>query len=260
MHLDVCFLKTICGDVDGVTPFVLYSGENYNSISTILCKIIEAYSLCISTCYQWMGHSNSSHYRQMSVSCRYRFGDCLPANYQRTASTLDKKSYCHISQKLEAPTLKIYFTGYNVAPPTIGAIIPKYLFWAPFQYKVDVSDIVMKHNIKYNKNKTAMRPSHIYNGNPWLEIRHLQTENAHNQIRKLCSFLQLPVTETYVHSNGPCAGLKQCTFQWLFSNDIAHKEIVFSGLVIRHLIMITCISYEITFTISLPKLINIAPL
>ena len=34
---------------------------------------------------------------------------------------------------------------------------------------------------------------------------------------------------------------------------------VFNSLVIRHLIMITCISYEIIFTIYLPKLINIAP-
>ena len=40
--------------------------------------------------------------------------------------------------------------------------------------------------------------------------------------------------------------------------DIAHKEMVFNGLVIHHLIMISCISYEIMFTA--PKLINIAPL
>ena len=41
---------------------------------------------------------------------------------------------------------------------------------------------------------------------------------------------------------------------------IAHKEIVSNRLVIHNLIMITGTSYEITFTISLPKLINIAPL
>ena len=52
----------------------------------------------------------------------------------------------------------------------------------------------------------------------------------------------------------------QRTFQRLISNDIAHKEMVFKSLVIHHLIMITCISFEIVFTVSLPKLINIAPL
>ena len=41
----------------------------------------------------------------------------------------------------------------------------------------------------------------------------------------------------------------------------AHKDMVFGSLAIHQLIMITCISYEIIFTtISLPKLINIAPL
>ena len=66
-------------------------------------------------------------------------------------------------------------------------------------------------------------------------------------------------------------GVKQCTFQWMISNDIAHKEMffngfqrfssmVFSGLVIHHLIMITFISYEIILTISLPELVYIAPL
>ena len=57
----------------------------------------------------------------------------------------------------------------------------------------------------------------------------------------------------------PVSRVKQCTFQWLISNDISHKEMVFNGWVIHHLIMITCISYEIIFTISLPKLIDIAP-
>ena len=55
-------------------------------------------------------------------------------------------------------------------------------------------------------------------------------------------------------------GVKQCIFQWLISNDIAQNETVFNGLIIHHLIMIICISYEITFTIYLPKFINIAPL
>ena len=44
------------------------------------------------------------------------------------------------------------------------------------------------------------------------------------------------------------------------SNDIPHKEMVFNGLVIHNLIMIIYISYGITFTTSLPKLMNIAPL
>ena len=54
--------------------------------------------------------------------------------------------------------------------------------------------------------------------------------------------------------------VKHCTLQWLISNDTACKERVFNGLVIHHLIMITCISYEIIFTISPSKLINIASL
>ena len=35
---------------------------------------------------------------------------------------------------------------------------------------------------------------------------------------------------------------------------------ILSSLIIHHLVMITYISYEIVFTISLPKLIDIAPL
>ena len=58
---------------------------------------------------------------------------------------------------------------------------------------------------------------------------------------------------------GSITGVKQCTFQWLISNDIAQIETVFNSLIIHHLILITCISYEMMFTISLPKLINIAP-
>ena len=36
-------------------------------------------------------------------------------------------------------------------------------------------------------------------------------------------------------------------------------KIVFNGLVIHHLIKITCISYEIIFATSLPKFVDIAP-
>ena len=36
------------------------------------------------------------------------------------------------------------------------------------------------------------------------------------------------------------------------------KEIVLNSRIVHYLIMITCISYEIMFTLSLPKLINIA--
>ena len=38
-------------------------------------------------------------------------------------------------------------------------------------------------------------------------------------------------------------GVKQCTFQWLISNGIAQKEMVFHSLFNHHFIMITCISY-----------------
>ena len=54
--------------------------------------------------------------------------------------------------------------------------------------------------------------------------------------------------------------VKQSTFPWFISNDIAQKEIVLNSLLIQHLIMITRISYEIIFTIALPKLIYIARL
>ena len=55
-------------------------------------------------------------------------------------------------------------------------------------------------------------------------------------------------------------GVKQCTFRCLISNDIAQKLMVLKSLIIHHFIVITCISYAIISTISLPKLINIAPL
>ena len=59
-------------------------------------------------------------------------------------------------------------------------------------------------------------------------------------------------------------GVKQRTFQCLISNDIVHKEIILNNLVIQHLIIIIiiiiCVSYEIMFTISLPNVINIAPI
>ena len=54
-------------------------------------------------------------------------------------------------------------------------------------------------------------------------------------------------------------GMKQCTFHLLISNDIAQKEMVLDRLISHNLIMMTCISYEIIFTISLPKWIDIAP-
>ena len=54
-------------------------------------------------------------------------------------------------------------------------------------------------------------------------------------------------------------GVKQCTFHWFISNGIAQKEMVLNSF-ISHLIMITCISYDIIFTISLQKMINIVQL
>ena len=46
----------------------------------------------------------------------------------------------------------------------------------------------------------------------------------------------------------------------LIFNDIAQKEMFLNNLVIHHFIMLTIVSYEITFTLSVPKSINIAPL
>ena len=40
------------------------------------------------------------------------------------------------------------------------------------------------------------------------------------------------------------------TIWWLVSNAIAQKEMVFNSLIIHHLIMTTCISYEMMFAIS----------
>ena len=61
-----------------------------------------------------------------------------------------------------------------------------------------------------------------------------------------------------VLAGGVSCGVKQCTFHWLISDDIEKKEMVLNSLIIHHLIMMTCISYEIILTTSLPKLINIA--
>ena len=43
-------------------------------------------------------------------------------------------------------------------------------------------------------------------------------------------------------------------------NAIVQKEKVLNSLIIHHMVMATCISYEIISTISLPKLVNIDPL
>ena len=55
-------------------------------------------------------------------------------------------------------------------------------------------------------------------------------------------------------------GVKQCTFHWLISSELEQKQWTLISLLIRQLFMITCISYENIFAISLPKYINIAPL
>ena len=55
-------------------------------------------------------------------------------------------------------------------------------------------------------------------------------------------------------------GVKQYIFLRLISHDITQKEMVLNSLIIHDLIIITFISYENIFTISLPKLINIVPL
>ena len=54
-------------------------------------------------------------------------------------------------------------------------------------------------------------------------------------------------------------GVKQSTFHWLISSELVHKQRVFNILIIQHLIIITCISYENIFAISVPKCIDIAP-
>ena len=54
--------------------------------------------------------------------------------------------------------------------------------------------------------------------------------------------------------------VKQCKFHGLISNDIAQKYMVLNSFIIDHLIMITCVSYKIIFTISVPKLITITQL
>ena len=69
-----------------------------------------------------------------------------------------------------------------------------------------------------------------------------------------------PVLGIYIHAiqSPEQTGVKQCTFHRLISNDAAQKEMVLNSLIIHHLIMNTYISYKIIFTISLPKLINVA--
>ena len=55
-------------------------------------------------------------------------------------------------------------------------------------------------------------------------------------------------------------GMEQCTFHWSISSELLQKQRVFNGLIIHHLIMITCISYGNISAIFVPKCINIAPL
>ena len=49
---------------------------------------------------------------------------------------------------------------------------------------------------------------------------------------------------------------KQCAIQWLISRELVQRQRVFNFLIIQHLIIITCISYENVFAISIPKCIN----
>ena len=55
-------------------------------------------------------------------------------------------------------------------------------------------------------------------------------------------------------------GMEQCTFHWSISSELLQKQRVFNGLIIHHLIMITCISYGNISAIFVQKCINIAPL
>ena len=52
-------------------------------------------------------------------------------------------------------------------------------------------------------------------------------------------------------------GVKQCIFHWFISYGIAQTEIVLNSSLSHHFILIPYISYEIIFTVSLPKVINI---
>ena len=48
-------------------------------------------------------------------------------------------------------------------------------------------------------------------------------------------------------------GVKQCTFHWSISSELAQKLKVFNSLIIHQLIMITCISYGNIYAIFVPK-------
>ena len=98
---------------------------------------------------------------------------------------------------------------------------------------------------------------------PFLWLRPLISffEPIHYYIT-LCTCCMATVLKIYIDISVAYCSLHRDEAMCIFfiSHDIAQKEMVINSSIIHHLIMITCISYEIIFTISLPKLINIAAL
>ena len=87
----------------------------------------------------------------------------------------------------------------------------------------------------------------------WIHYERLHNHNKAKHNKTVCICFGI-----YCMNTNGTTGAKQCTFHCLISNDIAQIEMALYSLITHHLIMITCISYEIMFIISLPKLINIA--
>ena len=113
------------------------------------------------------------------------------------------------------------------------AILPLYRWNNLKKHKI----ISFYHTIPHGRQK------HVYPifSKPRLLLTWRRSEDTVSSTMMLADFSQ----------NCPISRVKQCAFQWLILNGIAHKEMVFNGWVIHHLIMISCISYEIIFTIYL---------
>ena len=53
--------------------------------------------------------------------------------------------------------------------------------------------------------------------------------------------------------------VRRCTFHWLISCELLQEQRVINGLMVRHLIVIACISYGDVFAMSVPEHIGVAP-
>ena len=80
-----------------------------------------------------------------------------------------------------------------------------------------------------------------------------------NEIIDATTWKSLPGTIWCPEQCKQVTGMKQCTWHWFISSEPVKKQGVFNSLIIQHLIIITFISYENKFAISVPKCINIAP-